>query len=286
MTARVLDGTATAQTVLEEVARRIAERVAAGGTRPCLATVLVGDDPASATYVRMKQRRAERLGMGSGDHHLGVNAKTEEVLSLVRSLNADPDVSGILVQSPPPPQVDENAVMAAIDPAKDIDGLTPTSAGRLALGTPGLRPCTPVGILELLDRYGIELEGREAVIIGRSNLVGKPVAQLLLGRNATVTLCHSRTRDLAAHCRQSDVLVAAAGRTYLVQPDWVKPGAAVVDVGTNRLEDGRLVGAVAPEVAEVAGWLTPSPGGVGPMTIAMLLRNTLLAEEARRPLRP
>jgi len=284
MTARVLDGATVAQSILAEVAARIEARVAAGGSRPCLATVLVGDDPASATYVRMKQRRAERVGMASGDHHLPADATTAQVLNLVRTLNQDDEVSGILVQSPPPPGVDEDAVMAAIDPAKDIDGLTPHSAGLLALGTPGLLPCTPAGIIELLDRYEIALEGREAVVVGRSNLVGKPVAQLLLRRNATVTICHSRTADLAGHCRRADVLVAAVGRTYIVRPDWVKPGAAVIDVGTNRLDD-KLVGDVAPEVAAVAGWLTPNPGGVGPMTIAMLLRNTLQAEEMRRPLR-
>jgi methylenetetrahydrofolate dehydrogenase (NADP+)/methenyltetrahydrofolate cyclohydrolase len=285
VTAAVLDGEAAAQAIFADVARRIDARVAAGGCRPLLAVVLVGDDPASATYVRMKRRNAERVGIGSADHHLPATATTADVLALVAELNADPDVSGILVQSPPPPQVDEDAVMAAIDPAKDVDGLTPASAGLLALGTPRLVPCTPAGIVHLLERSSVPIAGRDAVVIGRSNLVGKPVAQLLLQRHATVTICHSRTADLAEHCRRADILIAAVGRTYLVQPAWVKPGAAVVDVGTNRL-DSKLVGDVAPEVAEVAGWLTPNPGGVGPMTRAMLLRNTLQAEEARRPLQP
>lgn len=283
MTATLLDGEAAAQAIFADVARRVKARVAAGGCRPFLAVVLAGDDPASATYVRMKRRNAERVGIGSADEHLPASATTGEVLEVVHRLNADPEVSGILVQSPAPPQVDEDAVMAAIDPAKDVDGLTPFSAGLLALGTPNLVPCTPAGIVDLLERHGVLIAGREAVVVGRSNLVGKPVAQLLLQRHATVTICHSRTADLAGHCRRADILVAAVGRTYLVQPDWVKPGAAVVDVGTNRL-DGRLVGDVAPEVAEVAGWLTPNPGGVGPMTRAMLLRNTLQAEESRRPL--
>lgn len=284
MTARVLDGEALAKEVFGDVARRIEARVAAGGARPVLAVVLVGDDPASATYVRMKRRNAERVGIESVDHGRPATTGTAEALELVRELNRDERVSGILVQSPLPAQVDEPAVMEAIDPARDVDGLTPYSAGRLALGDPKLVPCTPAGIIELLDRYQIQIEGRRAVVVGRSNLVGKPVAQLLLRRHATVTICHSRTADLAAECRRADILVAAAGRAFLVQPDWVKPGSAVVDVGVNRV-DGRLVGDVAPGVAEVAGWLTPNPGGVGPMTRAMLLRNTLLAEEARRPLR-
>ena len=283
MTASVLDGAAVAKDVLEDVARRIEARVAAGGRRPVLAVVLVGDDPASATYVRMKRRNAEQVGIESLDHDRPGTATTAEVVELVRELNRDERVSGILVQSPLPAQVDEPAVMETIDPARDVDGLTPYSAGRLALGEPKLVPCTPAGIIELLDRHQIQVEGRRAVVVGRSNLVGKPVAQLLLRRHATVTICHSRTADLAAECRRADILVAAAGRAFLIQPDWVKPGCVVIDVGVNRV-DGRLVGDVAPGVAEVAGWLTPNPGGVGPMTRAMLLRNTLLAEEARRPL--
>ena len=284
MTAQLLDGRAVSETIFAEIASRVRERLERGGSRPSLAVVLVGDDPASETYVRMKRRNSEQVGIESPDHHLPREATTEQVLELVGQLNRDERVSGILVQAPLPAQIDYAAVVEAIDPRKDVDGLHPYNAGRLAIGTPNLVPCTPAGILELLDRYGVELAGRRAVVVGRSNLVGKPVAFLLLYRHATVTICHSRSPELAEECRRADVLVAAAGRPFLVRPDWVKPGAAVIDVGVSRV-DGRLVGDVSAEVADVAGWLTPNPGGVGPMTRAMLLRNTLQAEEARRPLR-
>ncbi|HEX6487808.1 MAG TPA: bifunctional 5,10-methylenetetrahydrofolate dehydrogenase/5,10-methenyltetrahydrofolate cyclohydrolase [Candidatus Dormibacteraeota bacterium] len=283
MTAVQLDGRQVAASIFDEIGRRIHARLEGGGSRPHLAVVLVGDDPASETYVRMKRKNSEDAGIESPDYHLPSTAATDEVLGLVERLNDDPAVSGILVQAPLPAQIDSAAVMERIDPARDVDGLTPYNAGRLAIGSPNLVPCTPAGIIELLDRYGIELAGRHAVVIGRSNLVGKPVSLLLLYRHATVTICHSRTPDLAAESRRADVLVAAAGQPHLVQRDWVKPGAAVIDVGVSRV-DGKLVGDVEPEVAEVAGWLTPNPGGVGPMTRAMLLLNTLRAEELRRPL--
>ncbi len=283
MTAVRIDGAAVAARILEEVAERVRARVAAGLPRPHLAAVLVGDDPASDRYVRLKRRDAEQVGISSSDHRLPAAATTNEVVGLVAELNRDPDVSGILVQQPLPLQVAVEAVVDAIDPSRDADAAHPVTAGRLLLGQPGLRPCTPAGILRLLDDHRIELEGRRAVVVGRSNIVGKPVAQLLLQRNATVTMCHSRTTDLAAICREADVLVVAIGRLWLVRPDWIKPGAAVIDVGMNRGPNGRLAGDVDPAAAEVAGWLTPVPGGVGPVTRAMLMANTCQAEEARRP---
>jgi methylenetetrahydrofolate dehydrogenase (NADP+)/methenyltetrahydrofolate cyclohydrolase len=242
--------------------------------------VLVGDDPASGIYVANKQKATAEVGMRGFDHRLAADASHAEVEAVVRDLNADPEVSGILLQLPTPPQVDGPALTTLIDPGKDVDGLTPVSAGRLAQGKPGLRPCTPSGCMELLRRHDVVLEGAEAVVVGRSDLVGKPVAQLLLAANATVTVCHSRTRDLPEVCRRADVLVAAVGRAEMVRGDWVKPGAAVIDVGINRTDDG-LKGDVAfAEAAERAGLITPVPRGVGPMTIAMLLRNTLEAAKA------
>jgi methylenetetrahydrofolate dehydrogenase (NADP+) / methenyltetrahydrofolate cyclohydrolase len=282
VTARTLDGKALAESIYVEVEAKVRARLAAGGSRPHLAAVLVGDDPASATYVRMKQRNADRVGIESSDHRLPAGATTQEVVALVSGLNRDEEVSAILVQMPMPPQVDAEAVIEAISPVKDVDGLHPYNAGRLALGVPVVKPCTPAGIVELLARSGVPFEGRRAVVVGRSNLVGKPVALLLLQAHATVTICHSRTPDLAGVCREADVLVAAIGKTFYIKRDWVKPGAAVVDVGVNRV-DGKLAGDVAPEVAEVAGWLTPNPGGVGPMTRAMLVSNTYDAEVRRRP---
>jgi methylenetetrahydrofolate dehydrogenase (NADP+) / methenyltetrahydrofolate cyclohydrolase len=282
VTARILDGRAVAESIYADIEARVRARVAAGGTTPRLAAVLVGDDPASTTYVRMKQRNLERVGMASSDHRLPATATTDEVVALVGGLNANEDTSAILVQLPMPPQVDAEAVIEAISPVKDVDGLHPFNAGRLALGEPIVKPCTPAGIVDLLGRYEVPVAGRRAVVVGRSNLVGKPVALLLLQAHATVTICHSRTADLEAVCREADILVSAIGQTFYIQPSWVKPGAAVIDVGVNRL-DGRLVGDVAPEVAEVAGWLTPNPGGVGPMTRAMLVSNTYDAEVRRRP---
>lgn len=283
MTARVLDGRAVAKDVYAEVAQALADRLARGGTRPKLATVLVGDDPASATYVELKQRNARSVGIESEDHRLPASTTTDELLALVDRLDRDDSISGILVQQPTPKQVDMRRVIFALDPAKDVDGFHPVNAGLVALGLPGgMEPATPAGIVVLLERSGIALEGANAVVVGRSNLVGKPTALLLLRRNATVTLCHTKTRDLAGHTRAADILVAAAGRANLISRDMVKPGAAVVDVSTNWVA-GRQVGDLGPGVDEVAGWLTPNPGGVGPMTRAMLIKNTFEAEVRRRP---
>ncbi|HVD01132.1 MAG TPA: bifunctional 5,10-methylenetetrahydrofolate dehydrogenase/5,10-methenyltetrahydrofolate cyclohydrolase [Candidatus Dormibacteraeota bacterium] len=281
MTAQLLDGNALAETVYAEIEAAVQARVAGGGTRPHLATLLVGDDPASAIYVRMKQRNCLRAGISTSDHRLPATATTAEVIELISRLDADPEVSAILPQMPMPPQVDAEAVIEAISPAKDVDGLHPYNAGRLALGAPVVKPCTPAGIIELLRANEVPVAGRRAVVVGRSNLVGKPVALLLLQEQATVTICHSRTVDLREACRQADVLVSAVGKAFYIQADWVKPGAAVVDVGVSRL-DGRVVGDVDPGVEQVAGWLTPNPGGVGPMTRAMLVRNTYDAEARRR----
>ncbi|HEX6349768.1 MAG TPA: bifunctional 5,10-methylenetetrahydrofolate dehydrogenase/5,10-methenyltetrahydrofolate cyclohydrolase [Candidatus Dormibacteraeota bacterium] len=280
MSATVIRGREVADSVLDEVAARVRGRLEAGLSRPHLAVVLVGHNPASEIYVRGKHQDAERVGIASSDHRLPDDASTAAVLQLVRSLNARPAVSGILVQQPLPAQVDLHAVVEAIDPDRDVDGFHPISAGRLLLGQPGLRPCTPAGVLRMLDHAGVELDGRRAVVVGRSNIVGKPVALMLLQRHATVTICHSRTPDLAAITREAEVLVAALGRPHFVRPDMVRPGAAVVDVGVNRVE-GKVVGDVDQAVAEVAGWITPVPGGVGLMTRAMLMANTLAAEEAR-----
>jgi methylenetetrahydrofolate dehydrogenase (NADP+)/methenyltetrahydrofolate cyclohydrolase len=277
MTAQLIDGKAIAQQVRAEVARDVEAWVAAGNPAPGLATVLVGEDPASAVYVGGKQKASKEVGIAGFDHRLADDTPQADVEALLRELNADPKVSGILLQLPTPPHVDGGAMTELIDAAKDVDGLTPVSAGLLAKGRPGLRPCTPAGVMELLRRHEVPLEGAEAVVIGRSDLVGKPVAQLLLQAHATVTICHSRTRDLGEVCRRADVLVAAVGRPEMVRGDWVKPRAAVIDVGINRTEDG-LIGDVEFEsAAAVAGLITPVPGGVGPMTVAMLLRNTLEA---------
>ena len=282
MSAQVIDGKAVAAGVRDRVAREVrAFADAHGGRVPGLATVLVGDDPASHVYVGNKRKQTEEVGMRSIHHGLDASTSQDELLALVAELDADDHVDGILVQLPLPEQIDQDLVIAAIDPAKDVDGLTAGSAGLLAQGRPGLVPCTPKGIMELLAHAGVEVEGAEAVIVGRSILVGRPLASLLLNANATVTVCHSRTRELAATCRRADVLVAAVGSPRLIQGDWVKPGASVIDVGTNRSEDG-LVGDVDFEAAsDVAGAITPVPGGVGPMTIAMLLQNTVSAAAAR-----
>jgi methylenetetrahydrofolate dehydrogenase (NADP+)/methenyltetrahydrofolate cyclohydrolase len=280
MAAEIIDGRAAAAEVRGQVARGVEAYVQRTGRRPGLATVLVGDDPASAVYVGGKQKACREVGMEAFDHRLPADAPREDVVALIERLNADPAVNGIIVQLPVPPHLDGVELTGLVDPGKDVDGLTPISAGLLALGRPGLRPCTPVGVMLLLERAGAQLEGAEAVVIGRSNLFGKPMAQLLLGADATVTTCHSRTRDLPAVTRRADVLIAAVGRAEMVRADWVKPGAIVIDVGMNRTEDRGLVGDVAfDEVREVAAAITPVPGGVGPMTIACLLRNTLLAAE-------
>lgn len=281
MAARTIDGKAVAAAVRERVRVDVAAYEQESGRVPGLATVLVGEDPASEVYVRMKRRSCEEVGMRSIHHEPDAAIREDELLALVRELNESPEVDGILVQLPLPGHIDENAVVAAIDPGKDVDGLTPVSAGLLAHGTPGLVPCTPAGVMELLAHEGVELEGAEAVVVGRSKLVGVPVARLLLAENATVTVCHSRTRDLDAVCRRADVLVAAVGVPRLLGADAIKPGAVVIDVGVNRLEEG-LVGDVDfAAAAAVAAAITPVPGGVGPMTIAMLLVNTLRAARAR-----
>jgi methylenetetrahydrofolate dehydrogenase (NADP+)/methenyltetrahydrofolate cyclohydrolase len=282
LSAQIIDGKAVAAEVRAGVAADVGEFAAAnGGRAPGLATVLVGDDAASHVYVGNKRKQAEEVGMRSIHHELDASTDQAAVLDVVGGLNRDQEVDGILVQLPLPAQVDQDLVIAAIDPGKDVDGLTAGSAGLLAQGRPGLVPCTAQGVMELLRHAGVEAEGAEAVVIGRSILVGRPLASLLLNASATVTVCHSRTRDLAAVCRSADILVAAVGSPALVQGDWIKSGAAVIDVGVNRTDDG-LVGDVDFESArEVAGAITPVPGGVGPMTIAMLLRNTLTAAAAR-----
>jgi methylenetetrahydrofolate dehydrogenase (NADP+)/methenyltetrahydrofolate cyclohydrolase len=281
VSARVIDGKAIGAAVRERVGVEVAAYAEEAGRTPVLATVLVGEDPASQIYIRNKHKACEEAGMRSVHHGLGGESSEAELLDLVAALGADEDVDGILVQLPVPEQIDPDRVVAAIDPVKDVDGLTPANAGLLAHGMPGLVPCTPAGVMELLRDEGVDLEGAEAVVVGRSKLVGVPVARLLLAANATVTVCHSRTRDLAATCRRAEVLVAAVGVPRLLGADAVKPGAVVIDVGMNRTEDG-LCGDVDFEAAaEVAAAITPVPGGVGPMTIAMLLVNTLAAARAR-----
>jgi methylenetetrahydrofolate dehydrogenase (NADP+) / methenyltetrahydrofolate cyclohydrolase len=277
VTAVRIDGKVVAEKVRADVARD----VEAFGAPVCLATILVGDDPASHVYVGWKHKAATEAGIETRDHRLGEETSESDVLELLEELNADDAVDGILVQLPLPSHMDEGRVIRAIDPEKDVDGLHPLNSGRLFLGQPLHVPATPLGVMVMLREYGVELEGKEAVVIGRSELAGKPMAMLLLAENATVTICHSRTADLGAHTRAADVLVAAVGRPGIVKPDMVKPGAAVVDIGITRTENG-LLGDVDPAVAEVAGYLTPVPGGVGPMTIAMLLRNTLTAAQHRR----
>jgi methylenetetrahydrofolate dehydrogenase (NADP+) / methenyltetrahydrofolate cyclohydrolase len=280
--ARIIDGKAVAAAVRERVREEVAAYEAEAGRAPTLVTVIVGDDPASEIYVRGKHRACAEAGMGSTHHGLPGDTTESELLELVGALNRDPEVDGILVQLPVPDQIDPNAIVAAIDPGKDVDGLTPVNAGLLAHGIPGLVSCTPTGVMELLRHEGVELEGAEAVVVGRSKLVGVPVARLLLAANATVTSCHSRTRDLDATCRRADVLVAAVGVPKLLGAEAIKPGAVVIDVGVNRTEDG-LYGDVDFDAAvEIAAAITPVPGGVGPMTIAMLLVNTLQAARARR----
>jgi methylenetetrahydrofolate dehydrogenase (NADP+)/methenyltetrahydrofolate cyclohydrolase len=273
----VIDGKAVAA----ELRRRVANEVEGLPERPGLATVLVGEDPASATYVRMKRQDAAEVGIESFHHAPDGDVSQEELEELLGALGADERVNGILLQLPLPPQLDAGRAIAAIDPAKDVDGLTAVNAGLLAQGRPGLVPCTPLGVMELLRAAGVDLRGTPAVVVGRSQLVGKPLAALLLAADATVTHCHSRTRDLAAVCRAAELLVAAAGAPGLVTGDMVRPGATVIDVGTNRTDAG-LVGDVDFEAARaVAGAITPVPGGVGPMTRAMLLANTVAAARAQ-----
>jgi methylenetetrahydrofolate dehydrogenase (NADP+)/methenyltetrahydrofolate cyclohydrolase len=282
LTARLIDGTATARRVREDVARGVEKLVAAGGVAPGLATVLIGEDPASEVYVRSKRRLSLEAGMQDLHRHLPGDVDQATAAALVDELAADPAVSGILLQLPTPKHLDSDALIARIPAAKDVDGLTTANAGLLAQGRPGLRPCTPAGVMTLLDEYDVPLSGAEAVVVGRSVLVGKPMAQLLLARNATVTVCHSRTRDLPEVCRRADVLVVAVGIPGLVGGDAVKPGATVIDVGIHRGENGLRGDVDFDAAAEVAGAITPVPGGVGPMTIAMLLANTLTAAKVQQ----
>ena len=281
MSADILDGAALAKSIRAEVAQRVARCVAAGRT-PGLAVLLVGDDPGSAIYVRHKVRDCEEAGMRSLLERLPADTTQAALLARIRALNDDDSVDGILVQLPLPAQIDPAAVIEAISPAKDVDGFHVASAGALLTGQKGFLPCTPYGVMRLLEHAGAQLRGAEAVVVGRSNIVGKPQALLLLQADATVTICHSRTRDLAAHTRRADVLVAAVGRARMIRGEMIKPGAIVIDVGMNRDEHGKLCGDVDFESArEVASWITPVPGGVGPMTRAMLLVNTIEAAERR-----
>lgn len=292
MTAKLIDGKTIAAEVRREVAEGVVKLAAEGGPRPGLATVLVGDNPASHTYVRAKRKACAEAGIESFGHELPADASQEEVEALVGRLNADPQVHGILVQLPLPAGLDEEAVLKAISIEKDVDGFHPLNIGRLAQKgrEPLFVPCTPAGCLVLLKKAGAKLDGANAVVVGRSNIVGMPAALLLVKENATVTICHSRTADLAGVCRSADVLIAAIGRAEMIRGSWIKPGAYVVDVGINRVEDPstksgyRLVGDVAFEEAlEVAGAITPVPGGVGPMTIALLLQNTLRSASRKAP---
>jgi methylenetetrahydrofolate dehydrogenase (NADP+)/methenyltetrahydrofolate cyclohydrolase len=282
MTARIIDGKARAERAIEEIKAQISARVAAGREPPGLAVVLVGENPASQVYVRNKRRTTEAVGMKSYSYDLPETASQRELIELIGHLNADPFVDGILVQLPLPKHIDADAVTEAIDPVKDVDGLHPYNLGRLVLKRPALRPCTPQGCMILIRETGLDLVGKHAVIIGQSNIVGRPMALELLMARCTVTICHSATVDLPAVVASADILVAAMGRLAFVQGAWIKPGAIVIDVGTNRTADGKLRGDVDFDAArERAGWITPVPGGVGPMTIAMLLANTLLAAQGR-----
>ncbi len=282
MAAKIIDGKALAARVREQVREDVAAFATEHGHPPGLATVLVGEDAASAIYVNGKQKATAEVGMRGFDHRLAADASRDEVVGLIGELNANAEVSGILVQLPVPGHLDGVELTGLVAPGKDVDGLTPMSAGLLALGREGLRPCTPTGVMLLLEEAGAKLKGAEAVVVGRSNLFGKPMAQLLLGADATVTICHSRTTDLPGVCRRADVLVVAVGRDRMVKTEWVKPGATVIDVGMNRSEDGLHGDVDYDAVADVAGAITPVPGGVGPMTIACLLRNTLLAAQAAK----
>ncbi|MCR4403506.1 MAG: bifunctional methylenetetrahydrofolate dehydrogenase/methenyltetrahydrofolate cyclohydrolase FolD [Firmicutes bacterium] len=285
MAATIIDGKAVAKDVRTEVAAGVQDFVSKHGFPPGLAVVIVGDDPASRVYVDSKKKACHALGIYSEEHALPATTTQEELLSLIRRLNEDPRIHGILVQLPLPDHLDEGRVLEAIDPRKDVDGFHPVNVGKLLVGAECFVPCTPAGILELIKRTGVDLKGKRAVVVGRSNIVGKPVAVLLLAEHATVTVCHSRTRDLPGVCREADILVVAVGKPEMVDASYIKPGAVVIDVGVNEVgtsEGGKrkLVGDVKFDSAsEVAGSITPVPGGVGPMTIAMLMKNTLIAAE-------
>lgn len=284
MPAKIIDGKRLAQDIRDDIGREVKALEAQTGVRAGLAVVLVGEDPASTVYVRNKKKACDVAGLYVADHHLSAKTSQAELLQLLQQLNADPKVHGILVQLPLPPHIDSQVILNAVSPEKDADGFHPYNIGRLVEGDPVFVPCTPKGVLRMIESTGEPMVGKRAVVVGRSNIVGKPVATLLLHQHATVTICHSRTRDLPAVCREADILVAAIGKAHFITGDMVKDGAIVIDVGINRLDDGRLVGDVDFEqVRERAGWISPVPGGVGPMTIAMLLANTL--EGARRAAR-
>lgn len=278
----IIDGKNTAKEIRKEIKEKVAIFREKYGFSPKLSVILVGNDPASEIYVRNKENACRKVDMDAETIHMPDTTTTEELLTLIERLNTDEKVSGILVQLPVPKQIDTDAVLKAISPMKDVDGFHPVNGGMMLQKKALLEPCTPTGCIELLKRYGVPLEGAEAVVIGRSNLVGKPVSVMLQRENCTVTMCHSRTKDLESHVRRADIVIAAIGKTKMIPGEWIKEGAAVIDVGINRLEDGTVCGDVDFETASrKAGFITPVPGGVGPMTVAMLLRNTLLAAEAR-----
>jgi methylenetetrahydrofolate dehydrogenase (NADP+)/methenyltetrahydrofolate cyclohydrolase len=282
---QTIDGSAAARALREKVQQEVAAFQRAHGVKPGLATVLVGDNPASASYVRSKRKACGEIGLFSEGIELSKETSQDELLRVVRGLNERADIHGILVQLPLPVHINADAVIDAVDPEKDVDGLHPINQARLVMGRDGLRPCTPLGVMHLIDATGFELKGARAVVAGRSNLVGKPVAFMLLERHATLTICHSRTRDLAEEIGRADVVVAAIGRAEMIRGDWIRPGSVVIDVGINRVADGRLVGDVEFATArERAAFITPVPRGVGPMTVAMLMQNTLTA--ARRLVAP
>ncbi|MGP1716620.1 MAG: bifunctional methylenetetrahydrofolate dehydrogenase/methenyltetrahydrofolate cyclohydrolase FolD [Methylophilus sp.] len=282
MSAHIIDGKQIANQLLDDIKNNIDQRLKAGKRAPCLAVVLVGDDPASAIYVRNKQIACEKVGIVSQAHRLHASISQTELFSLIQTLNQDPNTDGILVQSPLPHHIDETAILALIDPAKDVDGFHPYNIGLLAVRQPQLRSCTPYGVIKMLQASGINLKGLDAVVVGVSNHVGRPMGLELLLAGCTVTSCHRHTKDLAAHVSRSDIVVAAAGKPRLIKGEWIKPGAIVVDIGINRLPDGKLAGDVEFEVAKSrAAYITPVPGGVGPMTVATLMENTLKALELR-----
>lgn len=278
--AKIIDGKAISAAIREEIAQKVAEYNKRTGKRPGLAVVIVGEDPASQVYVRNKKKACEQVGFNSWVYEMPENTDQDQLNALVDKLNNDPDVHGILVQLPLPKHLDEEQVVLRIKPEKDVDAFHPYNVGRITIGDPKLLPCTPAGIMQLLKRSDIEISGKECVVVGRSNIVGKPMALLLLAENGTVTVCHSKTRDLKETCRRADILVVAIGKADFVKADMVKQGAVVIDVGMNRNAEGKLTGDVDyASVSEVASYITPVPGGVGPMTITMLLQNTLIAAE-------
>jgi len=282
MSAQILDGKAISKRIVSEIKSEVEQRAARGLRAPGLGMILVGENPASTVYVRNKEKSCKKSGIESIMHRIPAETTQEELLALIDQLNEDPKVDGILVQLPLPGQIDETSVIERIVPEKDADGFHPFSMGRLALGLPGFRPCTPRGIMTLLAETGVDITGKDAVIVGRSNIVGRPMALELIAASATVTVCHSRTQDLEGKIAGADVVVAAVGRPQFVRGEWIKPGAVVIDVGINRTDDGALVGDVAYEpAAERASWITPVPGGVGPMTVASLLQNTLDSAKSR-----